>query len=53
MSANEIIKVLILDDEKSIREGLEFFIKTISGLIPVVASMPSEAYKIVKNEHKP
>ena len=51
MSANEIIKVLILDDEKSIREGLEFFIKTISGLIPVVASMPSEAYKIVKNEH--
>ncbi len=50
MSNNESINVLILDDEKAISEGLSFFITTIPGLLPKVASLPSEAYEIIKKE---
>lgn len=51
MTNNESINVLILDDEKAINEGLSFFIKTIQGLVPKVATLPSEAYEILKKEN--
>ncbi|NVN94757.1 MAG: sigma-54-dependent Fis family transcriptional regulator [Bacteroidetes bacterium] len=51
MSNNDTINVLILDDQETYRNGLGIFINKIPGLQTQLASKPSEAYEITKNQH--
>lgn len=51
MSNHDTIHILILDDQETYRNGLGIFINKIPGLQTQLASKPSEAYEITKNQH--